>query len=394
LKAEGLNMLGYWKSVLVVATIFSVLMCRKPYEPPAIKASSHILAIDGVINIGANNSTQFVLTRSRSLLDSVTDLPELGAQVMIRSAAGTSYPLFDTGENGMYVSEPLNLDAGQKYQLALTTAEGSKYLSDLVTPKISGPVDSVNWELVQDPSFGTEVVNVYVNSHDPTNSTKFYRWDYLETWQHLSTYESFWQLGPGSLEFGLFPNQTTHTCWSTALSTQIALGTTITLGSDVISQIKVATISKDDPKMDIKYSMLVRQYPLDQQAYTYWLNVQKNSQSLGGLFDLQPGQLPGNIHGVTNSKDPVVGYVSACSIGEKRIFISNDQLPGWQSNPSVNCPIQVIAPPDPINTVYWNYPDTSYQLYYYSSGAMLITFKSCLNCTYQGGTLAKPDFWQ
>jgi len=28
--------------------------------------------------------------------------------------------------------------------------------------------------------------------------------------------------------------------------------------------------------MDIKYSMLVRQYPLDQQAYTYCLNVQKN----------------------------------------------------------------------------------------------------------------------
>ncbi len=103
------------------------------------------------------------------------------------------------------------------------------------------------------------------------------------------------------------------------------------LGCDQRNQ--VATITKDDPKMDIGYSMLVRQYPLDQQAYTYWLNVQKNSQSLGGLFDLQPGQLPGNIHGVTNPKDPVVGYVSACSIAEKRIFISNSQLPGMAVEP-------------------------------------------------------------
>jgi len=387
-------MSGYWKSVLVVVTIFSVLMCRKAYEPPAIKASSHILAIDGVINVGANSSTQFVLTRSRSLLDSVTDLPELGAEVMIRSATGTSYPLIDTGGNGIYVSVLLNLDPGQKYQLAVTTAEGSKYLSDLVTPKISAPIDSVNWELVQDPSFGTEVMNVYVNSHDPTNTTKFYRWDYLETWQHVSTYESFWALGPDSLEYGLFPSQTTHTCWSTALSTSIYLGTTITLNSDVISQIKVATITKDDPKMDIEYSMLVRQYPLDQQAYTYWLNVQKNSQSLGGLFDLQPGQLPGNIHGVTNPKDPVVGYISACSIGEKRIFISNNQVPGWKSNLSVNCPIKMAIPPDLNNIVYWNNPDTTLQLYYYSGGIMFITYKSCLNCTYQGGTLVKPDFWQ
>ena len=387
-------MSGYWKSVLVVVTIFSVLKCRKPYEPPAIKASSHILAIDGVIDMGANSSTQFVLTRSRSLLDSVTDLPELGAEVMIRSAAGTSYPLTDFANNGTYITEPLNLDPGQKYQLAVTTAEGSKYLSDLVIPKLSTPIDSVNWELVQDPSFGTEVVNVYVNSHDPANSTKFYRWDYLETWQHVSYYETFWQLGPDSLEFGLFPNQTTHTCWSTALSTQIALGTTITLGSDVVSQIKVATLTKDDPKTDIRYSMLVRQYPLDQQAYTYWLNVQKNSQSLGGLFDLQPGQLPGNIHGITNPKDPVVGYVSACSIANKRIFIDNDQLPGWKSNPEVNCPIKYAYPPDLNNIVYWNYPDTSYQLYYYSGGIMLITYKNCLNCTYQGGTIVKPNFWQ
>jgi hypothetical protein len=387
-------MSGHWKSVLVVVTIFFAVMCRKSYEPAAIKASSHILAVDGVINTGANSSTQFVLTRSRSLLDSVTDLPELGAQVLIQSAAGTIYQLIDTGANGIYVSELLNLDPIQKYQLKVTTAEGSMYQSDLVTPKISAPIDSLNWDLVQDPSFGTEVLNVYVNSHDPTNGTKFYRWDYLETWQHVSTYESFWALGPGSLEYGLFPSQTTHTCWSTALSTQIALGTTITLSSDVISQIKVATISKDDPKMDIRYSMLVRQYPLDQQAYTYWLNVQKNSQSLGGLFDLQPGQLPGNLHGVTNPKDPVVGYVSACSIGEKRIFIDNDQLPGWQSNPDVNCPINYVSPPDPNNIVFWNYPDTTYQLYYYTNGIMVITLKSCLNCTYQGGTIVKPDFWQ
>ncbi|HEY2648568.1 MAG TPA: DUF4249 domain-containing protein, partial [Puia sp.] len=377
-------MFGLRKSALLILVIFSVFNCRKPYEPPAIKASSHILAIDGVINMGANSSSQFVLTRSRSLLDTVTDLPELGAQVMIRSASGTNYPLTDAGANGIYISELLNLDAGQKYQLAVTTAEGSKYLSDLVTPKLSAPIDSVNWDLEEDPSFGTEVANVYVNSHDPSNSTKFYRWDYLETWQHVSIYESFWALGPGSIEYGLFPSQTTHTCWSTALSTSIALGTTITLSSDVISQIKVATFSKDDPKMDIKYSMLVRQYPLDEQAYTYWLNVQKNSQSLGGLFDLQPGQLPGNIHGVTNSKDPVVGYISACSIGEKRIFISNDQLPGWQSNPEKNCPLLTIAPPDPNNVVYWNYPDTSFQLYYYASGAMIITYKTCLNCMYQG----------
>src|SRR5664279_2088433 len=144
---------GFWRRALVILVICSALMCRKSYEPPEIKASSHILAIDGVINMGAGSSSQFVLTRSRSLLDSVADLPELGAQVLIRDDAGTGYPLIDSGNNGIYISKPLNLDPGQKYQLSVTIAEGSKYISDLVTPKLSAPIDSVNWELVNDPSF-------------------------------------------------------------------------------------------------------------------------------------------------------------------------------------------------------------------------------------------------
>src|SRR4051812_32672876 len=132
-------MFGIRRTAVLILIIFSVLMCRKPYEPTAIKVSSHILAIDGVISMGANSASQFVLTRSRSLLDTITDLPELGAQVVIRSASGTTYPLTDINANGIYVSDFLNLDAGQKYQLAVTTAEGSKYLSDLVTPKLSTP---------------------------------------------------------------------------------------------------------------------------------------------------------------------------------------------------------------------------------------------------------------
>src|SRR4030095_9484524 len=104
-----------------------------------------------------------------------------------------------------------------------------------------------------------------------------------------------------------------------------------------ISQVRIANFLKDEPKLDIKYSALVRQYPLDAEAYKYWLTVQKNSQSLGGLFDLQPSQITGNIHGVTNPNDPVFGYISASSVQEQRIFISNRSLPDWKSNFAISC---------------------------------------------------------
>jgi hypothetical protein len=386
---------GRQKYLLFIIIIYLGTMCRKPYEPPAIKASNHFVAVDGFINTTAFSTTTIILSRSLNLLDSVTDLPELNAQVLIVSAGGAMFPLTDTGTNGTYVSAQLNLDPTQKYQISITTSDGNKYQSDLVTPKIAPAIDSLNWELVDDPAAGTQVVNIYVNAHDPANNTRYYRWDYLETWQHESVYETFWALKNG-IEYPIDPSESTHNCWSTAHSTSILVGTSITLSDDVISNARVADFLKDDPKLDIKYSVLVRQYPLEPQAYKYWLTAQKNSQSLGGLFDLQPSQLTGNIHCITHPNDPVFGYISASSVQEQRLFISNKSLPGWKSNIGLSCPIDTV-PSNPADPLVWTYYDTSKQLYHYISGpppVMKITDKPCLDCRFQGGTNMQPPFWQ
>ena len=386
---------GWLKYLIMVIVIYMGTMCRKPYEPPEIKASNHFLAVDGFINTTPFSSTTINLSRSLNLLDSATDLPELNAQVLIVGANGVTFPLIDTGANGNYVSTFLNLDPTQKYQISVTTSDGNKYLSDLVTPKTAPPIDSLSWEVVDDPAVGTQVVNVYVNAHDPTNNTRYYRWDYLETWQHESAFETFWALING-VETPIDASENNHNCWSTAHSTSIILGTSIALSEDVISRARVANFVKNDPKMDIDYSILLRQYPLDADAYKYWLTVQKNSQSLGGLFDLQPSQITGNIHSVTNPNNMVFGYISASSVQEQRIFISNKNLPDWKSNLGISCPVDEVQS-NPADPLIWTYYDTSKQLWYYVSGpppTMKITNKPCLDCRYQGGTNIKPPFWQ
>ena len=376
--------------------LFSTTMCRKAYEPPAIKASNHFLAIDGIINTGPFSVSTFTISRSLNLTDTVPNLPELSAQVLIKGANGSAYPLADTGAKGIYVSAPLNLNPNQKYQLSVTTSDGSKYLSDLVTPKTSPPIDSLTWEDVYDASSANDIVKIYVNSNDPSNNTHYYRWDFIETYQHHSFLQSYWYHTDNWIAPVSIPSQSTYNCWSNANSTSILLASSVALSSDIISQALIATFAKNDPKLDVKYSALVRQYPLDPEAYNYWLTVQKNSQSLGGLFDLQPSQIRGNIHGITNPTDPVLGWVSASSVQEKRLFIDNKNLPGWKSNTGYNCPIRVI-PTDPLNTLVWNYPDTSYGVYYFNSGnppTLNITYNNCLDCRYQGGTNIEPPFWQ
>ena len=388
----------WMKYFLMLMIIFVGTMCRKPYEPAAIKASNHFVAIDGFINTTPNSSTTINLSRSLNLLDSATDLPELGAQVSILSSDGGVYALIDTGADGNYVSATLTLDPGLKYQVSVTTIDGNKYLTDPVSSKTCQPIDSLNWELVNDPAVGTDVVNIYVNTHDPSNNTRYYRWDYLETWQHNSVYETSWTLDENGYETPIFSTDVryTHNCWTTAHSTSIILGTTITLSEDVVSSALVANFLKNDQKMDIEYSILVRQYPLDAEAYKYWLTVQKNSQSLGGLFDLQPSQINGNFHSITHPNDPALGYISASSAQEKRIFISNRSLPGWQSNIGLSCQVDIVQS-NPADPLLWNYPDTSKQLWYFVSGPpplMKIANKPCLDCRFQGGTNIKPSFWQ
>jgi len=163
----------------------------------------------------------------------------------------------------------------------------------------------------------------------------------------------------------------------------------------VISHIAIAQYVLNDPKMDIGNSILVRQYPLTQDAYSYWLTVQKNSQSLGGLFDVQPSQITGNIHCTTNPAIPALGYISASTIQEKRIYISNTKLPGWQSQKYYSCTINQ-ANQDQTNLQIYNYSDTSYGPYKYIGDFivdLLVAPKSCLDCRYQGGTNIKPAFW-
>jgi hypothetical protein len=383
---------GRLKYFLIVIILIGVSMCRKPFEPPAIKASNHFLAVDGIINTGPFSSSSITLTRSRNLQDTITNLPELNAQVLIQSSSGAIFPLSDTGADGIYVSVPLNLDPGQKYQLSIITSEGNKYLSDLVTPKTAPPIDSLTSLVVNNPLTGAQAMNVYVNAHDPANNTRYYRWEYIETWQHHSVYETIWGLKNDTI-YPLIAGESTYNCWSNAHSTNILLGSSVNLSADVISQVQIASFQQNDPKLDVKYSMLVRQFPLDFEAYTYWLTVQKNSQALGGLFDPQPAQINGNMHSITNPIDPVLGYVSASSVQEMRIFINN---PGWKSNPLVNCPFDTI-PVNPVNELIYTYPDTSVALYYFLSSFppfMLLTKKECLDCRYQGGSTRQPTFWQ
>lgn len=372
--------------VLLLTT--GLAACRQAYNPPAIKAANNYFVVDGFINTGLNAVTTFNLNRSRNLGDStVTGIPELNASASIISSSGASYPLTDTANTGIYSSAPLNLDITQQYSIAITTSDGQKYSSDPVPCKQTPPIDSLYWQQPSD-------LIIYVNTHDPTGNTRYYRYDYQETWEHDAQLSTPWIAVNDTLEATDSTNQKAQ-CWNTAPSTHIIVATSAALAQDNIVAFPVETIPLGDARVDIGYSILVRQYAMTEDTYNYWLLIQKTSQQLGTLFDIQPTQLIGNIHCLTNPSAPVIGFISASSVQQQRINIYPSSLSdNWTHNsPGVNCntiEIGYNANDFPV----FSYPDTSYGPYYFNGPDSLVLASSfCTNCLYFGGTTIKPSFW-
>ena len=378
------------KYYLVLLLVFSLFDCKKPYTPPAITGHNNYLVVDGVVNTGPNSTTIINLNRTRSLGDTIiSGIPELNAQMSIVSQDGPSYPLVDSAGKGLYTSAPLTLNPTGQYKVEITTSDGRKYASDFVTSKTTPPIDSVWYEQPNDFS-------VYLATHDPSNSTHYYRWDYLETWEHDSRHQTAWELRRGQV-WAKDPDSgsvQTDRCWTTALSPNILLGNTTALSQDLVDRTTIITIFNNDLRLDIAYSLLVRQYALTEAAYNYWQLIRKTSQQLGTLFDLQPTQLTGNIYCTSNPDEPVIGYLSASGIQQVRIYVENFQLVNWPHYVYFEgCPTHEAAV-DTSNFHIYNYTDTTYAPYYFvSNGPLIVGLKRCLDCRRQGGVNVKPSFW-
>ena len=370
---------------LIIAT--TVLCCKKAYQPPVVTANNNFLVVEGVINTGTSAITTIKLSRTRSLGDTSTSLKaEKGAQVQIESESGSSFLVADKG-NGVYQSVLLSLNPALRYRLRVTTTVGGIYQSAFVAAKQSPPIDSVTWKRDKD-------LSIYVHTHDPLNKTVYYRWEFDETWQYRAAYQA--SLGvKNRIIFYLDSTNQTYNCWGTEHSTNIITASTAVLAKDVISYTPIRVIADSSEKPAIRYSINVQQYALTEDAYNYWEILKKNTQQTGTIFDPQPSQNNGNLKCVTNPDEPVLGFVSACSITEKRVFINNNQLVNWMYvNRANNDCVQSTGTQDPNNYLHFIYPDTTFAPYYFISGGTIAIFKTpCLDCTRRGGTNIKPLFW-
>lgn len=384
---------------IIIAGTLALTCCTKPYNPPAIKSVTGYLVVEGVINAG--DTTKFQLSHTIALSSDSSLAPVAGAVVMVQGNDNSSYSL--TGNSKGVYTGVLNLNTGKQYRIDIKTTDGKEYRSDYVPVKITPAIDSVSTDIKANG------LQVNVNTHDPANNTRYYRWDYTETWEFHAKYYSDYESNGDSVVVRPQSDQI-YFCYTNDNSTNILLGSSAKLTQDVISTAPITFIPSTSEKIETEYSIIVRQYALTTDAYNFWTNLKKNTEQLGSIFDALPSQINGNIHCVGNPNEPVIGYISASTVATKRIFVNNTSLPfSWKATYPYQCDLDTVLLKKKVGNDYINQEDQDFN---WNKGALkgewvpisaitsfatilghMGTSEACGDCSIRG-SLKKPSFWQ
>jgi len=88
----------------------------------------------------------------------------------------------------------LNLITTEKYRIRIQTADGKLYISEYVPIQNAPPIDSIHWQRT------TDEIKIFASTHDPLNNTRYYRWQYEETWEINSAFPSFFEYKNGFVD--------------------------------------------------------------------------------------------------------------------------------------------------------------------------------------------------
>jgi hypothetical protein len=377
--------------------MLSVLSCVTPVTPSLNNNDlKPLLVVDGQIT-DQTGPFRVKLSNTVPVSDVYTPSPVLNANVHILDDQGNSFQLIGNSQ-GVYETADKYLKgiSGNKYTLTITTLDdGLEYISTAVTMQEVPGIDSLYFEQVKKPRINQGIVfednwlNIMLDSHDATDKTKYWQYSFEETWEvnlladavkvsHSQQYaENFeWQF--------IGPTDNKKVCWVTTPSTSILLDNTTKNPVNEIKRFPIQLIGPGDSRLHIRYSILVKQYSIDADIYNYWNQLKDFNERTGGIYNRIPAPVFGNItcsDGITKA----LGFFSASSIKEKRIFITRSQHQVETININNGCSYFTYDLPPTQQRLYFG-PDVLSGIKVYTNTI------GCTDCT-QYGTNVKPSYW-
>jgi len=379
------------KKYIILPLLFLAQACIDPYEP-VINEIQEVLVIDGMIS-DRSGLYQVRVSVSTPYSDPVLN-PVGGCVVSVSDDQGNvefyEESLQEAGVYEAWLDEPF-LGVGKSYSLQVVASPDHIYVSDYDTLLSCPPVDSVYY--IQEVSGGKDPDDVwqgiqfYNDVRGFDGGTRNYRWKATATWEYFTHYSPQYirykgQNIPVTVD-------TFHTCYMTELINTVYAASTQLLSENNIYKNKLHYVSNQSSRLSKRYSLLVEQHSLTDQAYNYWQKLAAQSANSASLYETQPTSSQGNIYRTNRPDEKVLGYFYATQVQEKRIFVDSKELDFDVS--SYFCQLDTLV--DNSEFIY----DRIYLLISLQplgpGPPWLYGEQKCFDCTVWGGDYVVPDFW-
>ena len=369
--------------------LFIIIGCREPFEPPPLEEQPAIV-VDGIVT-DEFKAHEVQITRS-SPLDTVLEIPVREATVEILENGERVFTLTEFAP-GQYRTFPFSGTVGSTYQL-LVEVEGQQFESTPVTLKPNPDIDDLDFRLETLEPSGERGLQILLSTTPA--ETSFFRWEWTETYEIRSPYPRRYEwIDDEFVEFDPLP---VSVCWNTDSSRTVIIASTQQLEAGNTSSFEVRFLNEDDPKLLELYSIEVKQFAMDEQAFDFWRTIRDIGERQGSIFDLQPGLVLGNMRPVGNT-NVILGYFDATQVRSIRRFVGRSALArlGLRRNNEFRfgCTAQLDTIPGFELETYLrlNGEERNVVGFLEFAGSGWLTGpKECTDCRFQG-TNERPSFW-
>lgn len=340
------------------------------------------------------------------------------ASIFIEDDLGNTYN-FHEGEDIYESDNPFQAMDGRKYRLFVNTPDGKSYKSEFEKLTSVNPIQSV--EVTDKIIYGERGAEIKVKAFDPTNSSKYYRYEYEETYKIIAPYWLNYVVTINPDTKAIINTPRTYearTCYSTNNSNDILLHNTSNLQEDRVDYM-IRFISIKDPIIKHRYSINVKQYVQNLEAHTYYRTLKSIASGSGSILSqIQPGFFSGNIICETDPNEKVIGFFDVSTVSTQRMFfnftdvfpntippkyfydcfdecmqLEIDQCPGayyfcYSNSPFADCDGDTIEALLNSYSMLYKY-ETSYN----GKSLFFLTVPPCGDCTTFSSNVV-PPFWQ
>ena len=370
--------------------------CIERYYPEEDELKTGTLVINAHITDKLGHQV-IEVSRSVTLLYPSADPVSGGFVELIREDGEfKEFPEESPGYYGCDLDESF-LQSGHSYMIHVITPNGFEYESGFDRLRPVPEIDSIYYEVqsisYQSESDFTEGIRFFIDFIFNDEAFEYIRWEVIETYEfHNPDMEAFiWDV---DFRYYQLPDTSNYrVCYITNKLSEIhsmALGY-LDFGIYIKKPFAFVPNIQQEQKLKHKYSVLIRQYSLGEEAFHYWNEMKKTSQEQGFLFDRQPALLKSNIRNVNDEDEIILGFFSMAGTDEQRAFAEKPEgldlslLPQY-CHPSIRGPRGPVTREDlPI-----------YYARVWSEGVSLRSEVNhhCVDCReYKNSSHIMPDFW-